>query len=64
MGSIERTEIGTGNYIVICRGDRVSEKTPGKYMLASSRAFPTFEDALNYKKGVAPSREPYIAAIL
>ena len=33
---------------------------PGKYVLATSRSFPTFGEAEVYSEVIAPSREPKI----
>lgn len=58
-----RTDIAPGRWVVLCRGDRQPDGTPGKYVLATSSGFPTPEDARHYLDSISPSREPLIAHI-
>jgi len=53
------------NYYVMCRLDNTMDDNgeytiTGKYVLATSRPFETFELAETYAEGVADSREPKI----
>ena len=53
------------NYYVMCKLDNTMDDDgeytiTGKYVLATSRPFVTFEIAENYASGIAPSREPKI----
>ena len=49
------------NYYVMCRLDYSPEEgEPGKYILATSRSFPSFKAAETYAEGIDPGREPKI----
>jgi len=47
---------------VICREDTRSDGSKGKYVLATSRSFDTWREALEYSDTVNPSREPKVLA--
>jgi hypothetical protein len=47
---------------VICREDTRSDGSKGKYVLATSRAFDTWDDAEEYSDTVDTSREPKVLA--
>ena len=50
-------------YQIICRDDMIEikgRKQKGFYILASRKIFTTLKDALEYKEGINPSREPCI----
>lgn len=52
------------NYYVMARLDSPKEVTgkpaQGNYALATSRSFPSFDEANHYADGIAPSRKPKI----
>jgi hypothetical protein len=53
------------NYYVMCRLDETMDDNgnytvQGKYVLATSRSFPTYGEAEIYSGAIAPSREPRI----
>ena len=53
------------NYYVMCKLDppvlsNDDEPEMGKYVLATSRPFPSFGEAETYAEGIAPVREPKI----
>jgi len=47
------------NYFVICRMD-TKDGVKGKYALATSRTFTTFNKAEEFAAGISPKREPKI----
>jgi hypothetical protein len=51
-------------FVVMCRGDSSPDGTPGEYVLASRRTFPTVNEAHEYGKTVAPSRRPVVLQVV
>ena len=48
------------NYYVICREDDNRDGSKGKYVLATSRTFVTFDLAEDFAESINPKREPKI----
>jgi hypothetical protein len=47
---------------VICREDTRQDGSKGKYVLATSRSFDTWDDAEKYSDTINSSREPKVLA--
>ena len=58
-----RCDIGPGKYVVLVRGGKPMGGRKAKYILATSSAFNTKEDAIRYRDSIDSSWEPCIAQV-
>lgn len=56
--------VDVGFYKVVCREDSKPDGTPGKYVLATQRDFPTEQKAIKYARSVSPSRMPMVVLVV